>query len=129
MISFEPCYNLIIACCTPLLATQGSVDCQRILKSCGYSSLMSELVKKSTADFIRPSARELSSAFLSGLMKMSMGGSSASAADTSSASATSGVIHCLWVKPFWMSSLCLLATLLKASTSSSIGALASNPVI
>ena len=91
---------------------------------------MSELVKKSTADFIRPSAKELSSAFLAGLMKISMGGSSASD-DISTASATSasGVIHFLWVKPFWMDSLCLLATLLKASTTSSIGALASNPVI
>ena len=89
---------------------------------------MSELVKKSTADFIRPSARELSSVCLAGLMKMSNGGRSAPAA-TSSASATSGVIHSLWSKPFWMSLLCLLATLLKASTTSSIGALASNPVI
>ena len=91
---------------------------------------MSELVKKSTADFIRPSAREASSAFLAGLMKTSMGGSSApSAASTASATSASGVIHSLWVKPFWMDSLCLLATLLKASTTSSIGALASNPVI
>jgi hypothetical protein len=119
-----------MACSSPCPATQGSVDCQRILKSCGYSSLMSELVKKSTADFIRPSARELSSAFLDGLMKMSMAGSSASAPGwTDDDSATTGAIHSLWVKLSLMASLWLLAKLLKALITSSIGALASNSVI
>ena len=90
---------------------------------------MSELVKKSTADFIRLSARELSSAFLDGLMKMSMGGSSAASVVTASASTTSGVIHSLCVKLSVMTSLCSFARLLKALTFSSRGALASNPVI
>ena len=61
---------------------------------------MSELVKKSTADFIRPSAREVSSAFLDGLTKMSMGGRSVDAAPVTWS--TIGVIHSLCVKPSLM---------------------------
>ena len=87
---------------------------------------MSELVKKSSADFIRLSVRKVSCAFLAGLMKMSMGGSSDSASD--SVPGTSGVIHSLCVKLSVMASLCSLARLLKALTFSSIGTLTSNPV-
>ena len=66
---------------------------------------MSQLVKKSAADFIRPSAREFSSAFLAGLTKMSMGGSSAAAAVLASVPATTWMIHSLLVKPSRMASL------------------------
>ena len=90
---------------------------------------MSELVKKSTADCIMPSARELSSAFLAGLMKMSIGGRSAVATAADSAPATFGLIHSLSVKLSVMALLCSLVRLLKTLTFSSMGLFASNLVI
>ena len=86
---------------------------------------MSELVKKSTADFIRTSVRAVSSDFLAGLTKMSIEGGSAAGVVVS----TTGGIHSLCVKPFWIASFCLLARVSKAATLSSIVALASYPVI
>ena len=88
---------------------------------------MSELVKNSAADFTSLSDREISSAFLAGLTKMSIGGGSFAAAGA--ASATTGAIHSLLVKLFVMASLCLLAKVLKALTTSSIGAPVPNSVI
>ena len=90
---------------------------------------MSEFVKKSTADLIRLLAREVSSAFLAGLMKMSIGGRSAVATAADSAPATSGLIHSLSVKLSVMALLCSLVRLLKTLTFSSMGELASNLVI
>ena len=92
---------------------------------------MLELVKKSAADFIRLSVREVSSAFRDGLIKMSIGARSSAAAATDDSCSTSpalGVIHSLRVKPSVMTLLCLLAIVLKALTFSSIEALTIYPV-
>ena len=87
---------------------------------------MSDLLKKSTADFINPSDRAVSSAFRAGLTKMSMGGGSV--ASGCGASGTAGRMHSLLVKLSVMASLCSLAMVLKAFSTSSLDALPSNPV-